>query len=54
MVYIPYTAEQWAAIERMYRESQFPAVDSRKYLPVREVGIWWALYSGSRAVYGGI
>jgi len=40
MTYIPYTDEQWAAIEREYRRT-FPS-DQRKKLPIREVADWWA------------
>jgi hypothetical protein len=49
MVYIPYTDDQWAAIEAAYRQSEYPTVDARKKLPIREVAAWWAEYSGTRA-----
>jgi hypothetical protein len=49
MVCIPYTKEQWTAIEEEFRKSRYPDKwDGRKKLPVREVAEWWALYSGSR------
>lgn len=42
MVYIPYSPDQWAAIEK-----QFTLVTGQpvKKNMVREVGEWWATYS---------